>query len=158
MIYLFFQPLKVKQQKFIEVPLLEMKVFTMYELDRQGLKTILFGSSSKRFSDRYTVKNINYTDNAKGFTVNMKADNGVYKNENMLLNGNVIYAREDGLRFHSDMARYNKMSGILSTDDDFIVYEGENSATGTSLKYNKFTKKMNATQIKAIYQLQESNK
>lgn len=151
-----FKPLEIKQQEFVEVPLLEMKVFTMYELDTKGLKTILFGSSSKRFSDRYTVRNLNYTDSAKEYIANMKADTGLYKNENIDLNGNVVYLREDGLTFESDSANYNKKRSILSTKEDFIVHRGKNSAIGTSLHYNNKTNKMKATKIEAIYQLQES--
>lgn len=157
MIFLFFKPLQIKQQEFVDVPLLEMQVFTMYELDTKGLKTILFGSNSKRFSDRYTVKNIDYTDSAREYIANMKADSGVYKDENISLSGNVEYARENGLTFQSDTAHYDKKSSIFSTDKEFVVFKGQSSAIGTSLHYNNVTKKMKATKMKAIYQLQESN-
>jgi len=157
MIYLVFQPLDLKKQEFVEVPLFEIKGFTMYELDTKGLKTILFGTDSKRYSDRYTVENVNYTDSSKLYIANMKADHGIYKDENIFLKDNVTYAREDGLTFESDMADYYKKSGIISTDMDFIIMQGENNAIGTSLEYNNITNKIKAKKIKAIYQLQESN-
>lgn len=158
MIYLFFQPLKVKQQEFVEVPLLEMVSFAMYELNTKGLKTILLGSSSKRFSDRYEVENINYTDNSKEFNVNMKADKGLYKGEKILLDGNVFYYREDGLTFESQEAKYNKKSTILSTDKEYVIYRDKNSIKGKSLTYNNKTNKIKSVKIEAVYQLQEREK
>jgi len=156
MIYLFFQPIEMKKQEFVEVPLFNLKNFTMYELDKKGLKTILLGNNAKRFSDRYTVENINYTDSAKKYISNMKSNNGTYKDEIILLKGDVTYTREDGLTFQSEIAQYNKKSAILSTDTAFVLYKDKNSARGASLEYNNITNKIKATKIKAIYQLQES--
>lgn len=157
MIYLLFQPLKIEKKEFIDVPLFELTTFTMYELDTIGLKTILLGSSSKRYSDRYTVDNIDYTDNSKKYIANMKADDGIYKNETVFLNGNVAYAREDGLTFESDKAQYDKKTKIISTDRDFIVYQGESVVIGSSAEYNNLTNKIKATNVKVNYKLKESN-
>jgi len=158
MIYIFFQPLKIEQQDFEEVPLFELRGFIMYELNPQGLKTVLLGESSKRFSDRYTVESINYTDNAKSYIANMKADHGIYRDEDISLDGNVTYKRDDGLKFHSQEAKYNKKTTLLFTDKNYIIHWGENSARGTSLRYNNGTNKITSKNIEATYKLQASNK
>jgi len=157
MIYLLFQPLELKEQKFVDVPLFELKTFTIYELDTLGLKTILLGSKSNRFDDRYTIDNINYTDNSKEYIANTKADYGVYKEENVFLNGHVIYTREDGLTFESDKAQYNKKTKVISTDTKFVIYRGDDVVTGSSAEYNNLTNKIKATNTKATYQLKERN-
>jgi len=64
-IYIFFKPLNIKQQAFVDVPLFELKNFMMYELDTKGLRTIMLGNSATRYSNRYTVQDIDYTDNEK---------------------------------------------------------------------------------------------
>ncbi|MBN2815887.1 MAG: LPS export ABC transporter periplasmic protein LptC [Campylobacterales bacterium] len=157
-IYVFFQPLEIKQQKFTEIPLFELSGFALYELDGQGLKTILLGDSSKRFSDRYTVDGINYTDNSKEYIANMKAKKGLYKGDDISLEGDVVYNREDGLIFESQEAQYNKKSTILSTDKAFIVYRGKESVKGSSFVYDNTQKKLSSKNIEAIYQLEESTK
>lgn len=135
-----------------------MKNFTMYEMDREGLTNILFGSYSKRYSDRISVKKIDYTDRKVKVNANIKADNGLYKNDKILLNKNVIYSRDDGVRFESEMANYDKKQGLFTTDKEFIIYRGKSSTKGSTLRYNSNTKKINATKTKTIYQLQESKK
>jgi lipopolysaccharide assembly outer membrane protein LptD (OstA) len=157
MIYLLFQPLEVKEQKFIDVPLFELKTFTMYELDKVGLRTILLGSGSKRFSDRYTVSDIDYTDNSAHYIANMKADNGVYKGDDVTLDGNVSYAREDGLTLTSQKAQYNKKTSIATVDTDYVAYRGKNVVKGSSIEYNSLTNKLTSTDVKVTYQLKENN-
>lgn len=157
MIYLLFQPLELKEQKFVDIPLFELKTFTIYELDTVGLKTILLGSKSNRFDDRYTIEDIDYTDNSKEYIANIKADHGIYKEDNVFLNGHVIYAREDGLTFESEKAKYNKKAKIISTDTDFVIYKDKNVVRGTSAEYNNLTDQIKAKNTKATYQLKERN-
>lgn len=157
MIYLLFEPLKLKEQKFIDVPLFELKIFTMYELDTLGLRTFLLGSESKRFDDRYTIEDMNYTDNSKEYIAHIKANHGIYKEENVFLNGHVVYLREDGLTFKSDKAQYNKKTKIIKTDSDFVIYRDKDVVTGSSAEYNNLTNKIKATNTKVTYQLKERN-
>jgi lipopolysaccharide assembly outer membrane protein LptD (OstA) len=158
MIYIFFKPLDIEQQISKETPLFEITAFAIHELDTRGLKSVLTGSGSKKFKERYTVEDINYTDNSKKYLANMRADSGVYKNDETILNGNVNYTREDGLVFKGQEAKYNKKLALLSTDEEYRIYKGENSVVGKTLLYNSNTNKIKSSNIKAIYQLQESKK
>jgi len=155
MIYIFFQPLNIKEKKIIDVPLFEIQEFTMYELDKLGLKTILLGSSSKRYRDRYTVKDMDYTDNSDKYIANMLAKNGLYKGNIVNLDGNVTYTREDGLSFKSDRAKYNKTTSIVSTDTHYTSHKGDNIVIGSSVEYNNITNKMKSSNVRATYQLKE---
>lgn len=88
----------------------------------------------------------------------MKAKKGLYKGDDISLEGDVVYNREDGLIFESQEAQYNKKSTILSTDKAFIVYRGKESVKGSSFVYDNTQKKLSSKNIEAIYQLEESTK
>lgn len=158
MIFLFFKPIIIEKKDYVEIPIFELNYFDVYELDREGLKTILSGSNSKKYDDRYSVENIDYTDNSKRYIANMQANHGLYKENIVTLHGDVKYIREDGLNFWSDSATYNKVDSTLFTQSDYRATRGENMVQGTFLYYNNMTKKLKSKNIVAIYKLQESEK
>ena len=150
-----FKPLDVKQQNFVDVPLFELQSFVVYEINQLGLDTMMLGSNAIRYSDRYTVKNIDYTDNSKDYIVNMKANNGIYKNNIVVVNDDVVYTREDGLTFQTKEAVYNKKTSIAKTDTPYILYQGQNRVTGSSIIYNSKLNTIQSNQVVAKYQLKE---
>ena len=157
-ILLVFKPLDIKQQKFVDVPQFKLLSFTMYELDTNGLVTLMSGTQGIKYSNRYVVNNIDYTDNSKEYVANMKADHGVYKNEIVKLNGDVRYVREDGLIFESQEATHNKKTSISNTDGDFTIYQNDNIVVGTKLVYNNIKDKIKAKNVNGKYQLKEGKK
>ena len=156
MIFVFFKPLDIKEQEFFDVPLFEIKTFSMYELTAVGLKTFMAGNNTLKYEDRYLVENIDYTDNSKDYIANMKADKGLYRDDIVDLTGNVSYIREDGLSFESQFVTYDKNTSIVESKGDFVAYRDENSIFGSSMKYNNLLKKMESTNVLVKYQLQES--
>lgn len=155
MIFVFFKPLDIKEQNFKDVPLFDMTSFTLFEFNNKGLSTLMQGTSAVRYSNRYKVFNIDYTDNSQEYIANIKADKGLYKGNVIDLNGNVVYVREDGLTFKSQEASYNKITTIVQTNSDYIAYMGKNRAVGTFLRYNNSSKKMESKNVIAHYQLKE---
>ncbi len=145
----------VKIHHFKDVPLFELSDFTMYELNTAGLSTILLGSTSTRYADRYTIADMDYTDNSKKYIANMVSDFGVYKNEIVELNGHVAYVREDGLTFKSQKALYNKKTADVISDTKYTAYLNDNIVTGDYIKYNNISKKIYSKNVVAIYQLKE---
>jgi lipopolysaccharide assembly outer membrane protein LptD (OstA) len=148
--------LHIKQQIHKDVPLFELKEFTMYELDRVGLHTIMLGSAATRYKDRYTVKNIDYTDNSKKYIANMKANHGVYKNDIVTLTGDISYVREDGLTFKTQKAVYNKKTSNVISNVGYVAYMNDSVIKGTYIKYNNDTNRIYSKNITAKIQLQES--
>jgi len=157
LIFIGFKPLKVKQQNFVDIPLFELQSFVVYEINQLGLDTMILGSNAIRYSDRYRVKNIDYTDNSRDYIVNMKANNGIYKNNIVVLNGNVVYTREDGVTFQTKKVIYNKKTSIAKTDTPYILYQGQNRVIGSSLIYNSKLNTIQSNQIVAKYQLKEKD-
>lgn len=158
MILFLFKPMEIKQHVFKEVPLFTISNFTMHELDQKGLVTLMNGSKAARFTDRYTVEEMDYTDNSKEYMANMKANSGVYKNEVVHLNGEILYVREDGLTFETQKAVYNKKTAIATADGDFVLYRGANRVTGEKLKYNNSLEKIESKNVNAIYKFEESKR
>ena len=158
LIFFLLKPLNIKQEVFDEVPALEISSFTLYELDTNSLKTIMKGSKAIRYTDKYIVSNINYTDNSKEYIAKMKANNGTYKNNIVTLHGDVTYNRKDGLSFVTQKAIYNKKTNITYIDEDFLSYQADNKFRGSALRYNNNLKTASANNITLTYQLQESNK
>jgi LPS export ABC transporter protein LptC len=154
-IYAFFKPLNIKQQAFVDVPLFEIKDFTMYELDRVGLQTIMVGSEAVRYSNRYKIINMDYTDNEKEYIANMKADKGIYKDDLVTLSGNVEYIRDDGLTFETKKATYNRKTSDVISDVGYIAYLNESTIKGSYIRYNNDKNKIYSKNVRAKIQLQE---
>ena len=155
-IFVFFKPLNLKEQSYTDVPTFELSFFTLYELTGAGLSTLMTGDSSVKYEDRYIVSKIDYTDNSHNYIANMKANEGLYKNNTVLLTGDIVYIREDGLTFKTQKATYNKKSEIVTTKTPFKSFRAKNSADGSSLKYYNNSKKMEATDVTIKYNLKES--
>ncbi len=150
--------MQIENSMMQERPLFEIQKFSIYEYDTNGLKSLLSGVNAKKFEERYEVDDINYTDNSKKYLANMSAKRGIYKNEETTLYEDVKYKREDGLIFEGQEAHYNKKLSLLSTSKPYIIYKGASKVVGSSLEYNSKSDTIKSTQIKAIYQLQESKK
>lgn len=153
-----FKPLDIKQQKFIDVPQFKLLSFTMYELNTKGLVTLMSGTQGTKYSNRYVVHDIDYTDNEKEYVANMKANHGVYKNEIVTLKGDVRYVREDGLTFETQEAIHNKKTGISRADGKFVAYQNKNIVLGKELVYNNINEKIKAKTVDGTYQLEEGKK
>ncbi|SFV50340.1 hypothetical protein MNB_SM-4-1306 [hydrothermal vent metagenome] len=60
LIYILFQPLKIKQQEFGDVPLLTMGNFVMYELQSTGLQTIMAGTKALTHRDKNSIRGASF--------------------------------------------------------------------------------------------------
>lgn len=158
MILFLFKPLDLKQQRFGDIPLFSISSFTMYEIDSKGLITMMNGEEGTRYSNRYSVKNIDYTDNSKRYIANMRSDSGIYKDNIVYLDGNVTYVREDGLTFKTQKAVFNKKTKIATAEGNFVLYRDANIVTGKELKYDSSKEKVESKNVMAIYQIEKRNK
>ncbi len=154
-IYNFFIPIKIVQQEFVDVPLFEINNFTLYELNNFGLVTLMSGKNSTRYSDRYTVSKINFTDNSNQYIINMIAEKGIYKNNKIALTENIVFSRADGLSFKTSSAEYNKNTNIITTDEKYILVKDTHSIAGDSLRYFNLLNKIESSNVIVKYQLGE---
>ena len=152
-IFFLFKPMEIKKQKFIDVPLFELTSFTLHELNRVGLQTVMTGDSAVRYADRYSVKNIDYTDNSKEYIANMRAKQGLYKDKIVELEDNVVYSREDGFTFQTSKIVYDKNTTIAVADADYVSYRDKNIVKGSFVKYNNALNRVESKNVTATYQL-----
>ena len=154
-IFLFFQPLDIKKQKFDEIPVFELESFKLIELNEKGLTTIMDGDKGIRYTDRYIVYNINYTDNSKEYIANMVANEGLYKNNIIDLKGDILYSREKGISFSTQEAVYNKDTNLVVASNKFTSTLGKSTATGTYIEYNNVLGTVKSKNISINYKLKE---
>ena len=138
-ILFFFQPVEIKEQKQDggEVAELELRNFTLYELDVNGLKDVMIGQKSYRFKDRIEVEEIDYTDSTRELQNNVQADFGVYRGDDLItLEGNVRYYREDGMKFRSDRALIDQKEETITADGPFKMDKFADNIVGNDLFYD----------------------
>ena len=145
--------MNIKKQKFDDVPLFELTSFTLHELNRVGIQTIMTGDNAIRYADRYRVSNIDYTDNSQEYIANMKARDGLYKDEVVELRGDVVYSREDGFAFETSKVVYDKKTTIAVADADYVSYQDKNIVNGSFVKYNNSLNRVESKNVTATYQL-----
>ena len=152
MILFLFHPLDIKEQNSDDVPLLDIDTFVMYELNKDGLQTLMTGEKALRYTDRYVVDFIDFTDNSKEYISNMKANTGLYKNDIVTLNGDITYIREDGLAFDTQKMIYNMKTAVATTDVDFLAYREKNNMRGTSMIYDSLNDRISIKNVIVKYQ------
>lgn len=153
-----FKPMEIKEQPSGDVPLFSITSFVMYELDVKGLITTMNGTTATRYRDRYTVEGIDYTDSSKEYIANMKSKNGIYKDDVVYLEGDIVYKREDGLTFETQKATYDKKASIANAEGEYLLYRGENRVVGRGLHYNSAQETINSKDVTAKYQIEERKK
>ncbi len=157
-ILFLFKPLDIEQREFGDIALFNISAFTVYELNEKGLISLMSGEEGIRYSDRYNVKSMDYTDNSKEFVANMKSNSGIYKDDIVYLNGDVVYFREDGLTFETQKVVYDKKTAIAVADENYVLYRNNNKVTGNRLKYNNVLNKIQSKNVVVKYQLEEREK
>ena len=156
MIYFLFKPMKIEKLDSKEIPLFNLSAFTLYELDINSLTSLMKGSQATRYINRYEVKDINYTDNSSELQSNMKAKNGLYKDEVVYLDGDVVYDRVDGLRYFSQKAVYNKGENVIYSKADYTATMGENVINGDYIYYDGNKEKIKSNNVYAVYKIKEN--
>ncbi len=155
MIFFFFKPLALKKQTFVNVPQLELEHFKMYEFTPEGLQTFMTGENGIKYAEKFIVKDINYTDKTPEYKANMKAGEGVYEKDVVLLENNVTYSRDNGFDFHTPKLHYDKKNAIAISDAGYTANIGNNTIIGSYIKYNNKLNRVYSKNIDAIYQIQE---
>jgi len=150
-----FKPLEIKEQPSVDVPLFNIASFTMYELNTSGLVTMMNGTAATRYKNRYVVEGIDYTDSSKKYIANMKSKNGIYKDDIVYLDGDIIYQREDGLMFQTQRATYNKKTSVAVVDGEYLLYREKDRVEGRELRYNGSLETISSQDVTVKYQIQE---
>lgn len=138
-----------------KIPQMEIEDFTLYELNKEGVKSVVSGTLGRQYKTYYEVENAHYVENKNRLGEHLYADKGKFEKNIAYLNDNVRYFREDGLSFESDHAIYDTSKELLYVPKRFILTQNENIIYGNELHYNAKNGKITAQQIDANYYLEE---
>ncbi len=154
-IFVFIKPFDIHKAETKEVAMLELNDFVIYELDTKGLNTKLIGAHAFKFTNRYEIDDVDYTDSKNELSDNLTAKFGKYQDDIIDLKGEVHYTRVDGIHFESDEAQYKNKLGVVSTQKDFKLYQDKSWFHGTKLFFNTKKETYNAKSVTGSYQLLE---
>jgi len=155
-IYIFFKPLALKEQTFTEMPIFELREFTLHELNTTALTTYMYGATALKYKDRYEVNNFFFIDNAKKYIAKMKADKGIYNDPIVTLHGDIEFVQKDGITFQTQDAIYDKRTKLLRAKGKYLLFKDKNKIIGRDLYYYNEKNIVQSKDIEATYQLKES--
>lgn len=151
--YGYFKPTMFKEETKVEVPKFELESFVVYEISSLGIDRFFQGEHAKRFEDRYEVSSAKFSNNSRTLFESISANNALYKDNIITLEGNVHYVREDGLEFRSDEGMYNTPHSLVTTRGSFVITQNSNRVHGTQLELNTKNHTISANAVSGTYQL-----
>lgn len=149
----YFKPTHTSQIQAKEVPQFELDNFVIYEISPTKIVHFFEGEHGKRFEDRYEVSLAKFSNNEKALFESIAANQALYKNDVVTLDGDVHYVRSDGLEFRSQEGVYNQALGFVQTSGPFSFTQAKNSVQGVGLYYDLNLETVNANQVRGVYQL-----
>jgi LPS export ABC transporter protein LptC len=152
---MFFNPQSSTNVIEKDVAQMEIEDFTLYEMDKVGVQSVVSGTLGRQFLERYEVENAHYIENKNKLGEHLYADKGRFEKDIVYLNDNVRYFREDGLSFESDYAVYDTKKDLIDVPEAFILTQNENIIYGSSLHYNSLTGQIRAKNIDANYYIED---
>lgn len=125
---------------------LEFMDTTFIEVDTEKLQGKLYTPYGVRNNGVLTLTKINYyTDTIQS----LLADQGIYKETILYLNGHVSLKETNGNIYKTEHAMYDQKKEILTIPSPFVAYMDKNIFHGETLVYNTITKEANATKVNA---------
>lgn len=138
-----------------KVPQMEIEDFRLYEIDTEGVKSVVSGTIGRQYELYYEVENAHYIENKNRLGEHLYADKGRFEKDIAYLNENVRYFRDDGLSFESDHAVYDTNKELLYVPKNFVLTQNENIIYGKELHYNAKSGEIEARQIDASYYMKD---
>ncbi len=154
-VFILFRPLKIELPDHKEIAQLELKDFQIYELNEQGVKSILEGNAGKRYENRYEVVDVSFKDATEEYIQMMHADHGRYQDDIIYLKDNVFYTQDNNITFKSDEAKYDVNTSTVTTQGAFTMRLNDHYFKGQQLKFNIKENKVLAKKVSGSYQLEE---
>jgi len=148
----YFDPYERQKQEVREVPQFELDQFVIYEITRAKIDRFFQGAHGKHFIDRYEIRDAKFTNNSKTMVESIRADQVLYKENLISLDGNVHYVREDGFQFRSSEGSYDQNTSVIRTKGTFVLTKDGNQVDGTHLDYNVNLDTVSADKVRGSYQ------
>lgn len=157
-IFTYFKPIDQPNVSNEDAPKFSLEHFVIYEISKSGIGRFFQGEQGDRYEDRYEVVSAKFSDNSKKLFESIRSDHARYQDDVIYLNGNVHYARADGLEFRSQEGTYDKKASLVKTRGDFIITQHSHRIDGTRLHYNTSADTVSADKIRGTYELKKERK
>jgi len=154
-LFVFLEPESYATSEEDDIAKMELEDFTLYEINKVGVLSVVSGTLGRQFEEYYEVENAHYIENKNKTGEHLYSDFGRFEKDVAYLNENVRYFREDGLSFESDHAIYNTKQELLYVPNNFVLTQNENVVYGSELHYNAHTGDIDAKKVDANYYIQE---
>jgi lipopolysaccharide assembly outer membrane protein LptD (OstA) len=149
----YFKPQVREEYLTKEVPQFELEQFVIYEINGVKINRFFEGAHGKHFVDRYEISDAKFTNNSKMMLESIRADEALYKDNLISMDGNVHYVREDGFQFRSSEGTYDQNTSLIRTKGPFVLTKDGNKVDGTHLDYNVNLDTVSADKVRGSYQL-----
>jgi len=154
-LFVFLEPQAHTELVKTNVAQLELEDFTLYQINKDGVQSVISGTKAEQFASYYLVDNAHYIENKNNLGEHLYADKGRFEKEVAYLDDNVRYFREDGLSFESDSAVYHTKDEYLYVPGAFVLTQNEHIIYGNDLHYHSKSGDIKAKQIQANYYTQD---
>ncbi len=155
-IFLFFKPLDIKTIPEDEpIAQLQISDFTVYRVFLDGVKSIISADIAELIDDTYKIDNITVLDRSREHVEQMRADRAEYSDGVVTLEQQVVYLRDDELKFESSRASWSEKSSVIRVDGAFVLSRGEDKMRGTDLLYDTELGKYSAKKVNGTYEIKE---
>ena len=143
--------IKLENHKIVnEVCTKEMEftdtIFT--EVNTNKIIGVAYGTHGIRDNGILTVKDFKYHNDSIKL---LSSDEAIYRGNNIYLNFNIDFNKEDGSNSYSEHAVYNTVSKILDITSPFKSIDGKNIAYGDTMRYFTDRKEMFASRVKLMF-------
>ncbi|MDR1912015.1 MAG: hypothetical protein LBQ52_06715 [Helicobacteraceae bacterium] len=129
---------------------MEFENYKIYSIDKEIVSSVLIAQSGLVFDDREELVRPTALRQIGQTRDSLSSLSGTIKGDLLILNGDVNYWDSLGRTLKTESAEYNRTSGILKGDKDFM-YESPNGVmSGESFVVDNAKREITANQIKAI--------
>ena len=127
---------------------LEFTDTTLIEVDTNDMLSRAYVKRGIRDRGILSIEDLVYlSDNVDS----LSANNGIYFEDKLYLDGDVILQEKGGYRYKTEHAIYNQKTEILSITAPFTGVKGPNKIQGESLEYNTREKKASGTTVGTVF-------
>lgn len=149
-IFALVSMVNLAHKKYNKEPFTKELEFTdtvLTEVDMHIMHGRAFGTYGVRNSGVLTLHQLQY------YTKEMEsiyANRGVFKDNKLYLNGNIILHNKEGFTYRAEDAVYNKNTKILDVTSNFIGKMHQNVVKGNTLRYDMKNDVVLGKQIEAV--------
>ena len=127
---------------------LEFTDTTLIDVDTNDMQSRAYVKHGIRDRGILTIEDLVYlSDNVES----LSANNGIYYEDKLYLDGDVILQEKGGYRYKTEHAIYDQKTEILSITAPFTGVKGLNKIQGESLEYNTREKKASGTTVGTVF-------